>query len=403
MLAELHRWTRDPRAETFPLPAVMSELTRVGKHFLDDGSLTALVQARAALPKTQGDADRRDLVARFLDVVLDKTDERYDYLTYTAMPMFPIVDADQPAQIVTDRTVALLVADLLAFELDSLDDPDHPLPQMRPTRELVEKRCRLAVRAAGPAATRAGLLTTAAADTDDLAAARHLSDTVLASSTAAERELLELTMQPVYTIHDEHMFLRVLQAFESTFVLLAQRLREAIRALRTADVPAAAQLLRGNGSLLYEAGLLFSLLATMQVTAFRTFRAYTEGASAIQSEGYKTVESLCRKPDPERLSSLAYDSVPKVQARIRGGQVTVQDAVEAVGPGLSPPDSALLAASMSAFEEAMVRWRRTHHSVAVRMLGDSRGSGYSEGTPYLKSVINLPVFGERDESAERET
>lgn len=379
----------------------MSELMRIGKHFLDDASLTALARAREALPRTRGDHERRDLIARFIDVALAKADERYDYLTYTALPLFPIVEADRPMQLLTDRTVALLVADLLAFELGSLDGSHDRLPQMRPTRELIEKRCRLALRAAGPAAERAGLLTIAAADTDDIRAARHLAGTVLGSSTAAERELLELTMQPVYTIHDEHMFLRVLQGFETTFVLLAERLHEAIRALGNADVPEAARLLRGNGRVLQEAALLFSLLATMQVTAFRTFRTYTEGASAIQSEGYKTVESLCRKPDPERLSSLAYSSVPKVQARIDGGQATVQDAADALAPDLSPADSALLAAGMSEFEDVMVRWRRTHHSIAVRMLGDSRGSGYSEGTPYLKSVINLPVFSGRDDSAER--
>ena len=54
------------------------------------------------------------------------------------------------------------------------------------------------------------------------------------------------------------------------------------------------------------------------------------------------------------------------------------------------------------FEDALVRWRRTHHSIAVRMLGDATGSGYSEGTPYLKSVIHLPVFDHTGRSDARE-
>lgn len=395
MLAELHRWTDDPRSETFPFSAVRSEIIQVGKHFLDDDSLTALARARDELPRTSGNDDRRDLIARFLDVVLDKADGRYDYLTYTAMPLFPIAEPSTSAEIQADRTIALLVADLLDFELGAMNDAHRQLPQMRPTRDVIEKRCRLAVRAAHPAAKRAGLLTKISSNPDDdITAARDLSDAVLSRATSSERELLALTMQPVYTIHDEHMFLRVLQAFEATFVFLARQLHATIRALHASDVRAAAELLRGNSEVLHEAGLLFSLLATMQVTAFRTFRAFTEGASAIQSEGYKTVESLCRKPDPERLASLPYNSVPKVRARIHGGQVTVQDAAEALASDLGADDAALLVSGMHDFEDAMIRWRRTHHSVAVRMLGASRGSGYSEGTPYLKSVINLPVFNE---------
>lgn len=372
----------------------MSELTRVGKHFLDVDSLAALVEAREALPRTAGDSARRDLIARFLDVVLDKADGRYDYLTYTAQPLFPIVESepDHSPQSRADRTVALLVADLLDFELGAADSAHERLPQLRPSLELIEKRCRLAVRAARPAAVRAGFLSPTGTTEDALKAARALTETVVAGATAAERELLALTVQPVYTIHDEHMFLRVLQAFESVFVLLGQRLRATIRLLRAGDVRAAAGLLRGNADYLSDAGRLFSLLATMQVTAFRTFRAYTEGASAIQSEGYKTVESLCRKPDPDRLSALAYSSVPKVRARILGEQETVQDTADVLGPDLGPAESALLRVAMSEFEVAMFRWRRTHHSVAVRMLGDSRGSGYSEGTPYLQSVIAVPVF-----------
>lgn len=399
----IERWAAHPLVETFPLRAVTTEVMRVGKHFLDEPELTALDGARQSLPRARGDLERRELLARLLDVLLDKADGRYDYLTYTAMPLFPITGPAGDPQLRRDRTVALLVADLLAFEIGSMDDPDQPLPQMRPDHALIDKRCRLALRASLPAARRAGIASPSATeDGADIATARELVTSVFASATAAERELLELTMQPVYTIHDEHMFLRVLQSFEATFVLLAERLRGVIDSLQSADVGTAADLLRGNDAVLHEAGLLFSLLATMKVTSFRTFRTYTEGASAIQSEGYKTVESLCRRPDPERLASLPYNSVPKVQARIHSGQMTVQEVADAVRPRLGPEDSALLAAAMADFEDALVRWRRTHHSVAVRMLGDATGSGYSEGTPYLKSVIHLPVFDSASGSDNRQ-
>ena len=37
--------------------------------------------------------------------------------------------------------------------------------------------------------------------------------------------MLLLTLLPVYTVHDEYLFLRVLQRFETTFALIAVHLR----------------------------------------------------------------------------------------------------------------------------------------------------------------------------------
>ena len=58
-----------------------------------------------------------------------------------------------------------------------------------------------------------------------------------------------------------------------------------------------------------------------------TFREYTDGASAIQSRSYKTIESLCRRPDPERLVGPGYDAVPEVRARVLTAQPTLEEAL----------------------------------------------------------------------------
>lgn len=365
--------------------AVASEVLKVGKHFLDPEALEALRRARKTVAASR-DFARRSLVLNYLEVVLDKADGRYDYLTYTAQPLFPIV-AEQSPDRRRDRTVALLLADLLAFEQAGSAGELDVLPGMRPAPELVAKRSRLALRAAHPAARRVGI-------TEDLDGtdARGFAATVMAASTAEERELLRLTMQPVATLHDEYLFLRVLQAFETTFAAQAERLRATISALGAGDPRTAATLLRRNSAELREAGALFSLVATMQVEAFRRFRQFTEGASAIQSESYKTMESLCRPPDPDRLAGLPYTSVPKVREAVDAGQPTVQEAVAAARGRLPAEDVDVLAGAMAEYEAVVRRWRRTHHRIAVRMLGDSAGTGYTVGTPYLRSVVDMPLF-----------
>jgi tryptophan 2,3-dioxygenase len=47
---------------------------------------------------------------------------------------------------------------------------------------------------------------------------------------------------------------------------------------------------------------------------------------------------------------------------------------------------------MARFADTLLRWRETHYRLAVRMLGERPGTGYTEGTPYLRSVRKIPVF-----------
>jgi hypothetical protein len=57
------------------------------------------------------------------------------------------------------------------------------------------------------------------------------------------------------------------------------------------------------------------------ITPDDTFWECTDGASAIQSRSYKTIESLCRRPDEDRLAGLAMTLSPRsVHAYWRGSQ-----------------------------------------------------------------------------------
>ncbi len=408
-MRELTCWRSGPSdSGDFPYATVLDEFQRVGKHFVEkellallDEIRTRVVAAGSAVPGATGP---NRLLRDFLDVALDKWDGRYDYRSYLALPLLRLpCTADDPvaapetdparARRDSDRLLVRLVADALAFELAAAAGTTTLLPEQRPGPEAVAKRLRLGVRAALPAVSRLDPTRTVD-EREPAAAARALHALAAADVTDDEERRLRLSMLPVYRSHDEYLFVRVLQAYECVFAGLADELRGTVAALTTGDPAAAADRLAYARDRLAAAGPLFSLLATMQPESFRTFREYTEGASAIQSRSYKLVESLCRTPEGSRLDSAAYRSVPEVREWVLAGHPSVDAAHRAaVRAGrLAGADRDRVEREMRAFADAVLGWRRTHHRLAVRMLGARPGTGYTEGTPYLAAVRSTPVF-----------
>lgn len=421
---DLETWLGRRTAEPFPFDAIVERYWTVGKHFVDRPTLESLDRARRSLSMRAGACPDSARALAFLDVALDKFDGRYDYRSYLALALLPLPGTDareglQAAARRRDRLIVQLVADLLDFELGALDGERRPFPQMRPDATLVAKRCRLAWRAAAPAVHRmdrcgaesggepdgrgAGRDEIAGAndgegdgagDETALAQARALRAAWRGAMRPEEATALRITLLPVYVLHDEVMFLRVLQAFETCFALVCVALRTAIAAIEAGDCAAACCALAQAEAALHEAGPLFSLMATMRVEAFRVFRQYTEGASAIQSRAYKTMEALCAPPRPERLDAAGYRAVPEVRQRLSDGWQSIEGALDAAhGAGrLGDAHRHALRARMGAFEARVLAWRKTHHSLAVRMLGPATGTGYTEGTPYLRAVMTAPLF-----------
>lgn len=398
--AELVRaWSGEGDPATFPYRQVRAAYLRVGKHHAPSELLSALTHARARWAEGPGadgaDGADEQMLTAFLDVALDKTDQRYDYPSYIGLALLPLPGSPDDLgemRAHRDRWLCWLMSDLLAFELAVQAGESRPLPVLRPTDRVVPKRVHLGLRTIRPALRRLGLRMESgrseAEQARDFLATLHTADTQLR---------VELSMLPVYTMHDEYLFIRVLQMFEVTFRQLIVELRTTITAIAAGDIDLAESCLTSAAGMLAEAAPLFSLLATLQVAAFQTFRTFTEGASAIQSRGYKIMESLCRTPDPDRLDSAAYRSVPEVRELVLAGQLTIDEAYQAqcLTGGLSDDQLTRLRQASAGFEAEVLRWRRTHYSLAVRMLGQERsGTGYTEGTPYLAAVRGIPIFRE---------
>jgi tryptophan 2,3-dioxygenase len=396
--AAIASWLSARDASDFPYDAVVAEFHRVGKHFVATELLEALAGVRAALPRVHGSVTSVRLLDRFLDAALDKWDGRYANPTYLGLDLLPLPAVDDSHDVTAaerryDRLFVQLIADAARFEIAAADGRTELLPQMRPDARTTAKRCRLALQIAGPAAQRLGL-SDGLDVADPVAGARRLWANLAADLSLAEQRTLHVTMLPVSLIHDEYQFIRALQSFEATFALVAVQLQAAIRALAGGEAHLALPRIQAAETRLRDAAPLFSLVATMQVQAFHTFREFTEGASAIQSRNYKLVESLCRQPDPSRLDAAAYRSVPEVRERVLAGQLTLDDAFQAARAAglLSPRDIDDLEQQMRQFAATLLRWRRTHYGIAVRMLGERTGTGYTEGSPYLKEVQTIPVF-----------
>jgi len=396
--AELQSWLANPDPKVFPYDAVVRHFHSVGKHFVPPELLKLLAEVRDMLPSLRGPWPHVRTLAEFLATALDKPDQRYDYPTYLSLSQLRLPTVDDPvaqapfARSRCDRLAVQLVADALAFEIAALDGRTTMLPEGRPDRDLVTKRCKHGLRAIRPALRRMSL-DRGLSELEPVALARQVASVVRADTSFAERRAVELSILPVYTSHDEYLFLRVLQTFETTFALLAVQLRGVVSALGERDFDRAVHFLTGSRTALQDSAPMFSMLATMQVESFRTFRQFTEGASAIQSRNYKLVESLCRRPDQARVDSSAFFSVPEVRMRV-DQFMTLDDAYReaCAADGVSEQDRDRLAEAMTDFAHALLRWRNTHYRLAVRMLGTATGTGYTEGTPYLAAVRNIPVF-----------
>jgi tryptophan 2,3-dioxygenase len=365
---------------------VTHEVRWVGKHFLSLDRLERL----AAIRERYG--GRSAYLDAFLACILDKHDGRFWNRTYLSLPLIEVVLARD--EVLPSGVAALLAADIVRYELCAA----HRLtevslvgrPEPRTLRTRLRHSLRFMTAHLGSPASDALLSAITHEPESDLTALLLQLPT---PPTAIAGDWLELTVQPVSTVHDEYFFMRVLQAHEMAFTGMSRRMRDAIAAVRDRQFGQATRLLEETAAFMDRNASLFRIVATMRLRAFHTFRVYTDGASAIQSEQYKRFEGLCGLPPAARLRSPAFDSVPRVQAEVSAGQDTMTDAYrDACASGRHAPELARIAELLRTLEDSHRRWKATHVTLASRMLGDARGSGYTSGVGYLREWLDHRLF-----------
>ncbi|WP_051731693.1 tryptophan 2,3-dioxygenase family protein [Kitasatospora phosalacinea] len=196
--------------------------------------------------------------------------------------------------------------------------------------------------------------------------------------------------------HDEHIFMRTVQACEVVFHLIrwtARRATEAIGRddaecrLRLAQFAAVTELLNA----------LFHSLRTLTPELFMGFREATGSASAVQSLNYHLME----------LVVYGYDE----------RKVEVYKGFAHLAPLLDPPlhEFTSLSDAAAGAADAWVReafatgeaplhvWRGRHYGFGRRYLSDIKGSGGTEGAGYLKRFVGKTglLSGDRIDDTEQ--
>lgn len=365
---------------------VTHEIRWVGKHFLQPDRLERLATVRDRY------AGRDPYLDAFLYCLLDKHETRFWNRSYLSLPVLEVVLAEHDLQ--PSGVAALLAADIVRYELCAAHRRTEVSPVGRPESRTLRTRVRHSLRFMtahlGGAASE-DLLSAIAHDPESDLPALLLQLPTPPIATAGE--WIELSVQPVSTVHDEYFFMRVLQAHEMAFAGMNRRLRDAIAALREGEYDVATRLLEEVVAFMDRNASLFRIVATMRYEAFHTFREFTDGASAIQSEQYKRFEGLCGLPPATRLGSPAFESVPAVRAEVGEGQDTVTDAyLAASADDEGAAEMVKFSRLLRALEDSHRRWKSTHVTLASRMLGEARGSGYTSGVDYLSEWVDHRLF-----------
>ncbi|HEU4963500.1 MAG TPA: hypothetical protein VFV52_06500 [Bacilli bacterium] len=400
----------------FPFREVMNAFHAIGKHFVPTVLLDELEQVQQAL-RVASDGEQGPLGQRldlFLSTLLDKHQDRYDYLSYTGIKLlidsFPSKLSEYSScRSIRVQHLLLLLADVALYECRTLLGQETRFPDQLTSlrnRKLRVFNSLKAIDTYRRFTEQPVWSSSLASITDEWAATVRLDqpfpnalgertvtalESLLAQGDAEFRQLIDLTILPVWTIHDEYLFLRILQIFEMMFNVAIRGFEVGQQALLDRTPAVAVPVIDDLTDFFAASNAIFRVMTTITKENFSTFRVYTDGASAIQSEQYKQIEAMAAHPMRARLNSAAFTSTPAIKKAYETKAFAVfQDLIAAY----EEPDEALsgLCASLGGFDRAFVSWKKMHYQIAVKMLGAQRGTGNTPGTPYLKQYMSAPLF-----------
>ncbi|HEV7886657.1 MAG TPA: hypothetical protein VGO92_03795, partial [Acidimicrobiales bacterium] len=220
-----------------------------------------------------------------------------------------------------------------------------------------------------------------------LSATSRVAERVAAVIPRRLSDVVRVLVVPVTDVADEVMFLRVLQLFEVVFAGMARSLTAGRDALERGDEDTATTEIRQAATTLTRAIPFFRILGTMSAESFARIRTMTPGASGLQSDSFKQIELTCSRQTPDRMGLLGYTEPNIVDlAAKEEGRPTIEELVEA-----GPPPPALLE-GMVKLDKEWAQWKRTYWAIAVRLIGDSPGTGGTAGAAYPRHHVAGPLF-----------
>jgi len=223
--------------------------------------------------------------------------------------------------------------------------------------------------------------------------------------------------------HDEMLFIVLHQVYELWFKELLHEMDRVIELLEEGDQPRAGHTLKRILTILKVLVAQVDILETMTPLEFMSFRDRLEKGSGFQSYQFRELEMICGHKRENMLTHF-----PQQDARARlehryhaptlwdallrhlsdeGWEIPEQDLERDVTERISESEplqdvlieiyraDARLSELLERFvdlDEGMMEWRYRHVKIVERTIGFKRGTGGSEGSKYLRTTLNDPVF-----------
>ncbi|QEV04996.1 hypothetical protein [Streptomyces prasinus] len=400
-LTAFRQWRRHavaltpPQLTDFPFQALVGHYRGAGRLSVADAVVAELRQLNHSLAGGEvesGSLASRSLLAHWLPLSIDQEDG--DYHTYIGTALYERhwgrASRGRAETESRDAVIVALAADLLAIEADALTHTAsrHQYARTRAAFQLLQQSANLAPTMHQFVADAASGAPTVADRGDDMALATismDLAKDVLAWTSDAPRQLVDITMLPVTQLHDEQMFIRCIQIFESLYAQVARSLERAIAALENDDAGEAEEVLRDAVTRAEAMPILFRVLTTMPRDAFAVIRDNTHGRSAIQSRSYREVELLSAPREA--------GSGPQEAAQRDVADRTLQEVyLERAERRMTDARADGLAEVMRQLDRAWRMSKRTHWGVTLKVIGSVPGTGGTSGADYLKHSAGISLF-----------
>jgi tryptophan 2,3-dioxygenase len=369
-------------AVRFPYREVLDHYQAVGRAAASALLVAELTEICRSCEAVSGRAEMNDLL-QWLRSAIDQLDGDYHSYAVTSLQAAYLDSASQADfNEHADALLLTLLLDLLRTEAEALMAAPST-DQRRRTRSVLQAVAR-AEQLVPRVATIAPDLSLALGALDSRAEDGEIADTALRISTCADhlpttRHLVNITLLPTTVLHDEQMFIRMIQIFECLYSCASRYLRAATEILRLQNVAQATLFVEYVADRLAGAPALYRILTTMPPEAFAIIRKYTAGRSAVQSRTYRNVENVsARLPGRDRDPETPETTLEEVF--LQAGQWLCGESYEGMRNAMRRLDR---------------RWcamKRSHWGITLKIIGDVPGTGGTAGAEYLEDAARMPLF-----------
>jgi len=224
--------------------------------------------------------------------------------------------------------------------------------------------------------------------------------------------------QPLSELHDEMLFIIIHQTKELWMKELLHELELAIRLIEEDRFAEAYKAMARISRIQAVMTLSWDVLSTLTPVDYMKFRDVLGTSSGFQSAQFREIEYRLGLKDESYLRHYGVRSPERTKLQIALEEPSLREAAIAalqragfdVGDASVPALAAAwlevyrdadrwfelyeLAEKLMDIDDALASWRHKHVLTVERIIGNKRGTGGSEGAPYLRSTLDKRIFPE---------